>query len=416
MKNKVRFIFAILGVNLYRDRFGYCEVHTNFRVNEADCRKKGLSWVRNDLNFDSIPDALISLFVIATFDNWIYILDLARNSDLSSKGPSPGNNSYSSYLYIYSFILISVLFLVNLFLGIMFVKFQLAEKAGGKYQDHLSENQEKWVQMQSRILSIEPYNSNIANIKGIRKTLVNIMTSKQYSFLISIFPLVVFLILMTENHDLLRSEALSKKNAFVILISVFSVIFNLEILLKLFAFSVKGYFGYNWNIMEFIIGIGYLILTIVEFLRDDDSHLDKSIKTLRLLRILPIFRLFHRFRFLRKMRKAITFKMPTILSILSLLGLFLLVYALLAVYFFHDVDIDAAKALDANLNFQNVFSAMMTLFICATGENWSLTLIDVIKYSPLCGTQSYLCGTCTPPFFLSLYSRQTSLFSSSSRS
>lgn len=94
------------------------------------------------------------------------------------------------------------------------------------------------------------------------------------------------------------------------------------------------------------------------------------------------------------MRHTITFKLPMIMHILYLFVLFLLIYALLAVYFFHDVDILKSTALDSKLNFTNVFLAMTTLFVCATGENWSQTLIDTIKYAPKCGVHNYLCGSC----------------------
>ena len=391
----VWFIFAILGVNLYEDRFSYCDSPTSLGISQEQCLMENRTWYLNDLNFNTIPRALLTLFVIATFDNWISILEVARNSDRASKGPSYNNNSYSTYLYFYSFILTSVLFLINMFLGIMFVKFQLAEKAGGKDQDHLNENQEKWVQIQNRMLDIEPFKNQVTQTQGVKKKITAILTSSQYTILMAAFPLVVLLLLMTENEDLLGEEAKNKKHREDVIIAVFAGVFSCEILLKIYAFSVAGYFNYKWNIMEFIIGIAYVILSIAELgFTEYLPRFNNTVKIFRLLRILPIFRLFHRFKFLRKMKHTITFKLPTIMSILSLLCLFLFTYALLAVYFFHEVDVGPAKNLDNTLNFQGLGSAMTTLFICATGENWSQTLIDVINYSKKCGDTDYLCGSC----------------------
>lgn len=206
-----------MGVNLYKSRFGFCESQNEYLISKEECESNSRIWVINDFNFENIWNALLTLFVIATFDNWINILHIARNSDLPNKGPSFLNNSYSSYLYFFAFILISVLFLVNLFLGIMFVKFQMAERAGGKGSTHLNENQEKWVQMQSRILSIEPYKNHFSSAVGLKKKLISIMTSKQYSFIMSIIPLIVIILLMNENYNGLRKEidqANKAKNSF----------------------------------------------------------------------------------------------------------------------------------------------------------------------------------------------------------
>jgi len=390
-----RFIFAILGVNLYQSRFAFCENPDSFSISQQSCETHSKLWVTNDLNFENIWNALLTLFVIATFDNWISLLHIARNSDISTNGPSSKNNAYSSYVYFFAFILISVLFLINLFLGIMFVKFQLAEKAGGKGRTHLNENQEKWAQMQCKILEIEPFRNNFFMLKGLRKKVINLVTSNYYSLFMSMPPLVVVIMLMIQDHNSLKKQVVIVENENKVVFLVLSLIFLWEILLKIYAFTWNGYFSYKWNIMEFIIGITYGASTIVDYgFEGFLLNLGVYAKIFKLLRILAIFRLFHRFKFLKKMQQTITFKFPVILHILFFNMLFIMFYAFLGVYFFHDVDLNRSRALDSMLNFKNVFRATATLFVCATGENWSLTLMDTIKYVPKCGRHDYLCGPC----------------------
>lgn len=274
----------------------------------------------------------------------------------------------------------------------MFLKFQSAERAGGKGRNHLNQNQEIWVQMQSRILRIEPYNSDISQAKGIRKKIMSILTSKQYSFGMSIFPLLILILLMLQNHNA-TSQKLAEidfilKKIFLVL----AIIFNIEIFVKIYTFRLRGYFGYQWNIIEFIIGIAYIISSFFDFFLSEKKTI--IMKCFELLRILPIFRLFRRLKFLRKLRQTITFKLPLILRILSLSLIFLFSYSLLAVFLFSNTNIDEADSLDSKINFTNVFRAMALLFICATGENWSKTLMDTIKYAPKCGEFDYFCGSC----------------------
>ena len=38
-------------------------------------------WVNHQYNFDNIPNALLTLFVISTYDNWGVMLKIAQNSD-----------------------------------------------------------------------------------------------------------------------------------------------------------------------------------------------------------------------------------------------------------------------------------------------------------------------------------------------
>lgn len=273
----------------------------------------------------------------------------------------------------------------------MFVRFQLAEKAGGKGRTHLNENQEKWIQMQSKILSIEPYNNEISKAKGFRKNAIDIITSQQYSIFISIFPLSVVILMMMQDYNLLSSQIKERDYILNWIFLSFAIIFTCEIFFKIHAFSLKGYFSYQWNIIEFIIGVAYVISAIIDFSVDENMVILR--KCFKLFRILAIFRLIHRLRFLRKLKQTLAFKLPLIMRILYLSLIFLFVYALFGAFLFANINNDEAESLDEKLNFDNVFKAMALLFVCATGENWSLTLLDTIKYQPSCENYHYLCGS-----------------------
>lgn len=95
-------VFAVVGVQLFRGRFSSCNASVDHHIN---CVGNDLTtaqilgprvWANPSFHFDNFPSALLSLFIISTFDNvqasiwahnltyqhcnffWLYISNLAR--------------------------------------------------------------------------------------------------------------------------------------------------------------------------------------------------------------------------------------------------------------------------------------------------------------------------------------------------
>ena len=60
--------------------FYYIEIEKQIYFYFFKCRKMGLEWKIYDNNFDNIFNALLSLFVLSTFDNWYETMNVAVNS------------------------------------------------------------------------------------------------------------------------------------------------------------------------------------------------------------------------------------------------------------------------------------------------------------------------------------------------
>ena len=126
--------FAILGVQLFRGCFGRCVApsqlpksleqtlnmtqedydiwvveHISKVRNRSQCKNASFLWDVDSYNFDSMPEALMSLFVISTLDGWA---DITRNG-MACVGPDiqpiPNYNKWMA-LYFVSFLLIVVFF------------------------------------------------------------------------------------------------------------------------------------------------------------------------------------------------------------------------------------------------------------------------------------------------------------------
>ena len=78
------FMFAVIGVQLFKGKFWMCSDRSQF--DEASCQgtflvhKNGAidgpklveqrHWTRNEFNYDNVLKAMLTLFVVATFEGW----------------------------------------------------------------------------------------------------------------------------------------------------------------------------------------------------------------------------------------------------------------------------------------------------------------------------------------------------------
>ena len=118
-------MFAILAINLLKERFGYCNVPDGnyYNINKITCEESGYSWDFFSTNFNNIYNAMVTLFVISSLEGWPTIMFLAIDSNESNYGPEKDNYKIIS-IYFVGFILIGSFFLLNLFVGVIFFHFQ----------------------------------------------------------------------------------------------------------------------------------------------------------------------------------------------------------------------------------------------------------------------------------------------------
>jgi voltage-dependent calcium channel T type alpha-1G len=69
-------IFGILGVQLFKGTFFYCEGENIKGVhNKTECLERpGNAWINRKYNFDDLGKALMSLFVLSSRDGWVSIM------------------------------------------------------------------------------------------------------------------------------------------------------------------------------------------------------------------------------------------------------------------------------------------------------------------------------------------------------
>ena len=166
-------VFAIMAVNFFGGKFGYCEENisgerlmpdyfqniTGSPLNRTFCdSQQGLTWKVPSANFDNVMFALISLFQVATFEGWMEIIASAQDATEVEQQPLYKNNSTMAYIFFYVFIIIGSFFILNLIVGVIIESFQQLSKSANMsaIEAIMTEDQRKFVTAVRALFSARP--------------------------------------------------------------------------------------------------------------------------------------------------------------------------------------------------------------------------------------------------------------------
>lgn len=109
-------------------------------------------WKRYDFNFDDVGNAMNTLYVVASLEAWPDIMYQALDITGTELGPTK-ENSLISMVYFVIFILIGSFFFLNFFVGVLFLKFDNAQKEEKK---GFTKDDLNWQDIQKLIIKAEP--------------------------------------------------------------------------------------------------------------------------------------------------------------------------------------------------------------------------------------------------------------------
>ena len=120
-------MFSILGVNLFAGKVRYCSVHQYLIDNQVDCFKAHGQWKSIRLNFDNVINGMITLFSVASLEGWPDLMYAYTDITSEDTGPRPGAAPINAYFFV-GFVFIGAFFFMNLFVGVLFMNFESAQK------------------------------------------------------------------------------------------------------------------------------------------------------------------------------------------------------------------------------------------------------------------------------------------------
>uniref|UniRef100_A0A674E2C1 Voltage-dependent L-type calcium channel subunit alpha n=1 Tax=Salmo trutta TaxID=8032 RepID=A0A674E2C1_SALTR len=426
------FMFACIGVQLFKGKFYACTDPD--KMTEEECKGNYIryqegaihpmtihkrEWINAELNFDNILEGMLALFTVSTFEGWPKLLYKAIDSNMEDVGPVYNNRIAISIFFIVYLILIAF-FMMNIFVGFVIVTFQ--EQGEQEYKNcELDKNQRACVEY---ALNARPLRCYIPK-NQYQYNVWYIVTSCYFEYLMFLLIMLNTMCLGMQHCN----QSTHVTDLSDMLNVIFTVLFTVEMILKLMAFKAKGYFGDPWNVFDFVIVIGSVVDVILSevdvtlassgglyclhgcaVIIPDSENARVSITFFRLFRVMRLVKLLNRSEGIRNLLWTFIKSLQALPYVALLILMLFFIYAVVGMQIFGKIALIDGTYINRNNNFQTFPHAVLLLFRCATGEAWQEVMLACL-YGKRCDPKSdYLPGeemTCGASFaiiyFMSFY-------------
>uniref|UniRef100_A0A4W6CCF6 Calcium voltage-gated channel subunit alpha1 H n=1 Tax=Lates calcarifer TaxID=8187 RepID=A0A4W6CCF6_LATCA len=352
------FFFGILGVQLFKGKFYYCEgQNTRNITSKTDCLSANYQWVRKEYNFDNLPQALMALFVMYSKDGWVNIMYDGLDAVGVDQQPVKNYNEWMLLFFI-SFMIMSF-FLLDMFIGVMVETFhqcQQEQKKGDKGEERGGPEQ--------------PYYTNYS---PIRRAIHTLSTSNFLDLFMTVIIFISVLMMAFEHYN--QPPKLTEYSYYV-----FTAILIIEVLLKLVAFGAVRFIQISWNLLDvFVVLVSIISIIFNEMKMADAIPINPSIlRVCRVLRLAQVLKA----KKIRVLLKTIIKTLTQVGNICLLFTFFFFIYAALGVELFGKLEctIDhPCMGLHRHANFKHFGMALLTLYQVCTGDNWNGIMKDTLR-------------------------------------
>ena len=347
------YIFCLLGVNLFKNKLRFYCSGINFN-NEKDCIENGYYWFKNSFNFNHFLYALSTNIQVIFSENWGEMMKIAENK----------YKARWVYWYYFIIIILGNMVFLNLIVGVLIEKFKSIKEEEINYV-LLTESEIEWIHVQKVMLKAKPYVfiPDEENISDFKAKCIKIISAKWFENAIIISIVSSLIILMLQY----GYSPKGYKIFLDILNYIFTFLFNVEILLKIYV-TKSAFFYLNWNIFDFIILCLcdiMVILTISLNLGGISSIflIVRCFRTLKLMRKIP---------YLQKIKSIIdslSYLISSLTSVALIMCVVIIIYANVGMSFFGNLPY--RKYINNKLNFKNFLTTSILLFQITTKEEWS---------------------------------------------
>mmetsp|Transcript_36006 Transcript_36006/g.86996 ORF Transcript_36006/g.86996 Transcript_36006/m.86996 type:complete len:1485 (+) Transcript_36006:2-4456(+) len=388
----VFFVFGIMAVQLIGNTTSYC---TNlFILNKDECvgvNDDGtiLEWRNRGMQYNWIGRAMLSMFVLASQDNWQSAMYAAMDTTGRDSGPYVDANTAVA-LYFIAFMIVGSFFVIQLFVGVFIDTFQTVTSESKALSRQASMASEKSSMAGGNLT--EPMSAS-------RIVLFDIVTMTQFDLTIAFFIVLNVMVMASEAY-----HQSSQQQMFLSFTDFFfNFVFGCEVVSKQFGLYPKQYFSSRWNRFDFaVVMISFLCIAMDL----QGASLDLNPTILRVLRIFRIFRILRAFRIfkslegLQKLVRTLIKSLTAVGNLGALLLLLFFIVGILTVELFGSICITEFKAqsdpvkidrcdmiledrrLDAHATFENLGQALITLFRISTSDNWAPLMDATMQMVP----------------------------------
>uniref|UniRef100_A0AAR2LKI8 Voltage-dependent L-type calcium channel subunit alpha n=1 Tax=Pygocentrus nattereri TaxID=42514 RepID=A0AAR2LKI8_PYGNA len=416
-------IYAIIGLELFLGRMhktcffkddepvpcAFAGHGRQCNLNGSECRGRWDGPNGGITNFDNFFFAMLTVFQCITMEGWTDVL-YWMNDAIGFELP---------WVYFVSLVIFGSFFVLNLVLGVLsgeFSKEREKAKARGDFQklrekqqleedlcgymdwitqaEDIDEFDEDGNRRESSLPASETASENTENIeeehtdcccvlcacifsrtlrrwnRGVRRTCRKAVKSVTFYWLVLILVFLNTALSASEHYNqpdwLTDVQEIANK----VLLSLFTV----EMLLKMYSLGLQVYFVAFFNRFDcFVVCGGILETVLVEM----EIMPPLGISVLRCVRLLRIFKVTRHWTALSNLVASLLNSMKSIASLLLLLFLFLIIFALLGMQLFGGkFNFDETQT--KRSTFDAFPQALLTCFQILTGEDWNMVMYDGI--------------------------------------
>ncbi|VDK65890.1 unnamed protein product [Onchocerca ochengi] len=329
-----------------------------------------------NFNFDHIGNAMLALFETLSYKGWNVIRDILW----MRQGPW-------AVVFIHIYVFTGCMIGLTLFVGVVIANY--TENRGTAL---LTVDQRRWHDLKARLKMAQPLHvpPKPAESAKLRIRLYEITLSRWFK--------QVFAILVVINSVTLFIpwNVEEEKNSYKALVfmtglsAIANILFTVEILLKMIAFTMRGFWQSRRNRIDLLITVLGLFWIFTHFIMalpasavGGPTELKEFTYTFGyLVVILRFFTIAGRKTTLKMLMLTVVMSMVRSMFIITAMFLLVLFYAYTGVILFSMVKY--GQAVSKHVNFRNAKEALVVLFRSVTGEDWNDIMHDCMRSPPLC--------------------------------
>ncbi|XP_023242929.1 voltage-dependent calcium channel type D subunit alpha-1-like [Centruroides sculpturatus] len=307
-------------------------------------------------NFDNFGLAMLTVFQCVTNEGWTNVL-YNINDAVGNEWP---------WIYFISLIIIGSFFVLNLVLGVLSLSSETegGDKIEGETISIDNGKSPSCWSLKRKVISRQN--------RRLRRICRKAVKSQAFYWIVIILVFMNTLTLASEHYGqpLWLDHFQEVANMF------FVILFALEMILKLYSLGFQGYFVSLFNRFDCFVVISSILESVLTY---TDIMPPLGVSVLRCVRLLRIFKVTKYWASLRNLVASLINSMRSIASLLLLLFLFIVIFALLGMQVFGG-KFNFLKTEDKpRSNFDSFWQSLLTVFQILTGEDWNEVMYNGIN-------------------------------------
>jgi len=335
-------------------------------------------WVDKPYSFNNYPQALQTLFEMATTEGWLEVMASTVDATNTGVSPLPNHEPAAGTMYCCFHIVVGAFVLLNLIVGSVINNYNRIKNLNDGIAPFLTPEQQEWKETRRIIMNLKPRSRQLGPKNRIRNFCWRICINPKFEYATTVVIMLNVASLMTRTYN---QPCIVNMTIFWCNV-VFTFIFSMEAVIKMLGLGPRWYFLDYWNVFDLcVVMLSMVTITLDAQIGEHYCSPDKvtgetvfpGLQMLRVFRIARVFRLIRRLSGLRQMVETLIISLPSLGNIAGLIILFMIIFGILGRTLFYNVneEQDEAGRMDSAANYGTLDNAFMILFRQTTGEAWN---------------------------------------------